>query len=173
MSQRFRGIERKQERQQQRTTVFCFFPLSKDGAVPGRLATTVPGHHLHHRRLLFLSLDATVGAALSGIVTYDARNNSSTSIHERRRCRNGGRVIAVSHRLLRFRWRVRDGVSLLYHAASEMDELELVGSKFGKARKRLNSVRAFYATGGWRGDVGDSWGEIVPSRWLRSRPRLS
>ena len=54
------------------------------------------------RRLLFLSLDATVGAALSGIVTYDARNNGSTSVHERRRCRNGGRVIAVSCRLLRF-----------------------------------------------------------------------
>ena len=51
---------------------------------------------------LFLSLDATVDAALSSIVTYDARNNSRTSVHERRRCRCGGCVIAVSCRLLRF-----------------------------------------------------------------------
>ena len=79
---------------------FGSFPLSKDGAVPGRLATTAPGHHHHHG--VFLSLDATVGAALSRILTYDARNNSSTSVHERRRCRCGGCVIAVSRRLSRF-----------------------------------------------------------------------
>ena len=39
------------------------------------------------------------------------------------------------------RWRVRDGVSLLYHAASGMNELEFVGSGVSKALERLNSER--------------------------------
>ena len=36
---------------------------------------------------------------------------------------------------------MRDGVSLLYHAASGMNELEFVGSGVSKALERLNSER--------------------------------
>lgn len=53
---------------------------------------------------VFLSLDATVGAPLSSIVIQDACSNSSTSVHERRRCRRGGRLLLFPVACYDSRW---------------------------------------------------------------------
>ena len=52
-----------------------------------------------------------------------------------------------------FRWMMFPS----YNTASEMTSWSLSGRGVNKARERLNSERTFYAMGGWRGDVGDSW----------------